>query len=277
MNVKREHIALVVAIGLAACSSVGERPVLAQVAATDRSAPLRQAATPEYVLFVGNSYFYYNDSLHNHVRYMVEAAGLFPPEGPTYKSATIGGAALADHPIDFLVDHRNLRVDHPFDVVVMQDISSASLSQRGQQRFAETVASYSAKVRAVGAEPVLYMTHAYVAPNDRADPQMTDTVARMYVDAGKANRIRVIPVGLAFAEAYRRRPDIKLHQSYDGSHPDLLGTYLAAATVFATLYGISPVGNSYNYFGQVSSEDALFLQQVARDTVSKFEEGKAGA
>ena len=27
---------------------------------------------PERVLYIGNSYFYYNDSLHNHVRRMLE-------------------------------------------------------------------------------------------------------------------------------------------------------------------------------------------------------------
>ncbi len=28
--------------------------------------------TPERVLYIGNSYLYYNDSLHNHVRRMLE-------------------------------------------------------------------------------------------------------------------------------------------------------------------------------------------------------------
>ena len=33
-----------------------------------------QVDNPTRVLFVGNSYFYYNDSLHNHVQRMVAAA-----------------------------------------------------------------------------------------------------------------------------------------------------------------------------------------------------------
>ncbi|MGK0200011.1 MAG: hypothetical protein ACI91J_003301, partial [Yoonia sp.] len=36
-------------------------------------------------------------------------------------------------------------------------------------------------------------------------------------------------------------------------------------------YGASPVGSTYDYFGQVSKEDALFLQTVARDTVQRFQ------
>ena len=31
-----------------------------------------QNVNPERILFVGNSYLYYNDSLHNHLRRMVE-------------------------------------------------------------------------------------------------------------------------------------------------------------------------------------------------------------
>lgn len=262
--------AFAVILALGACTAIGD-PAYSAPTQPNQTASSQQVETPDTILFVGNSYFYYNDSLHNHVRYMVEAAGVLPPDKLTYKSATIGGAALADHPIEHLVDHRNLRVDEPFDVVILQDISSAALSERGRERFARTVKRYAATVRAAGAEPVLYMTHAYVPPNKRASPDMTGQVARMYMEAGEANHLRVIPVGLAFAEAYRRRPDIRLHQAYDGSHPNLLGTYLAAATVFATLYGRSPVGSSYDYFGAVPKDEALFLQQVAQDTVLAFE------
>jgi len=50
----------------------------------------------------------------------------------------------------------------------------------------------------------------------------------------------------------------------------LEGTYLAACVVFASLYNESPVGNSYTYFGEISAEDAAFLQQVAQDVVADF-------
>jgi hypothetical protein len=125
-------------------------------------------------------------------------------------------------------------------------------------------------VRAAGGEPVLYMTPAYVPPHRRYDPGMIGDIASLYVGVGNNIDALVIPVGLAFEEAYRRKPEILLHKTFDGSHPSLLGTYLAAATTFASLYGVSPIGNSYDYFGAVDSEDALFLQQVAQDTVAQF-------
>ena len=89
------------------------------------------------------------------------------------------------------------------------------------------------------------------------------TITRPLIDA------LVIPVGLAFEEAYRRFPDLKLHNR-DGTHPSLLGTYLAACTTFATLYGRSPVGNSYRAEGITDEALATQLQQVAQDVVTQF-------
>lgn len=225
---------------------------------------------PTHILFVGNSYFYYNDSLHNHVERLAIAAGLFKEGDLEYKSATIGGAALSDHNIVHLLDPKNLRVDRPFEVVIMQGGSAAPLSKARRKRFAETATLYAEKVRKAGGEPVLYMTHAYVAPHPRAREDMIEDIASLYIETGNQIDAMVIPVGLAFEEAYRRRPDIRLHTSFDGTHPSMLGTYLASCTVFASLYGVSPAGNSYDYFGDVSADEARFLQEVAQDTVVSF-------
>ncbi|MBT8416317.1 MAG: hypothetical protein KJO42_02670 [Silicimonas sp.] len=108
-----------------------------------------------------------------------------------------------------------------------------------------------------------------VKPHKRFDPNQTAVLEKHYVEAGNANGALVIPVGLAFAESYKRKPDMNLHKAFDGSHPNLLGTYLAASVVYATLYQ-SPVGNGYDYFGKISKEDAAYLQQVAQDTVANF-------
>jgi hypothetical protein len=229
-----------------------------------------QNAKPTHVLFVGNSYLYYNDSLHNHVQRMAVAARLLKDSEISYKSATIGGAALRDHNIDHLLKPANLRVDKSFEVVILQGGSGEPLSERRRQIFADTAADFVKKIRQAGGEPVLYMTHSFVVPHKKYRPGMIQDIASLYIETGNELNVLVIPVGLAFEIAYQRRPDIKLHKSFDGTHPEMLGTYLAAATVFASLYGVSPVGNSYDYFGEVSADDSLFLQTVAWDTVTGF-------
>ena len=45
---------------------------------------------------------------------------------------------------------------------------------------------------------------------------------------------------------------------------------VALFAVSASVYGKSPVGNSYDYYGRIDKDMATFLQQVAFDTVKKF-------
>ena len=224
---------------------------------------------PERILFVGNSYLYYNDSLHNHVVRSVRErhgdAGDF-----VFKSATIGGATLDQHPVAQLLEPGRLNVDEPFDLVVLQGGSGEMLSEARRAKFLELATKHSKTIRATGAEVALYMTPAYVAPHRRASATMTETVRDGYLSVGNELGALVIPVGLAFREAYRRRPDIELHKHFDGSHPTLLGTYLAACVVYATLYQQPAVSIEYDYFGAIPSSDAQFLRQVADDTVATF-------
>ena len=226
--------------------------------------------TPKRILFVGNSYLYYNDSLHNHVRGMVVAADPVSETSLQYKSATIGGAPLAHHDIRHLLEPGHLGMKQPFEVVILQDNSTSALSESGRASFREKVAEFNGEITRRGAKTALYMTHAHVKPSRLASPDMIRKVEEMYVSVGNDVGVFVIPVGLAFEEAYRQRPDIKLHNDYDGSHPDLFGTYLAACVVFASLYAKSPVGNAYDYHGKVDRDTATFLQKVADETVRKF-------
>lgn len=229
-----------------------------------------QVDTPTRVLFVGNSYLYYGDSLHNHVRRMAIAADPSLEKKMAYKSATIGGASLAHHNIDYLTEPGRIGVKEPFELVILQDGSAGPLSEKRRAEFREKVMEYSKIIAERGGKTALYLTHAYVKPHKRARPENIRLTADTYVSVGNEAGALVIPVGLAFEEAYRRKPDMKLHKDYDGSHPDLVGTYLAACTVYASIYGKSPVGNPYDYYGKIDRKTAAFLQQVAHDTVTKF-------
>lgn len=226
--------------------------------------------TPKRILFIGNSYFYYNDSLHNHVRRLAIAGDPSIEKALQYKSATIGGAPLSHHNVQYLLAPGSLGMKQPYDVVILQENSGAALADARRASFREKAIEFSADIDRTGAKTALYMTHAYVKPNKDASPDMIRKVEDMYVSVGNEIGALVIPVGLAFEEAYRRKPDIRLHKDYDGSHPDLIGTYLAACVVYASVYGKSPIGNSYDYYGKVDKETAAFLQKVADDTVRKF-------
>ena len=91
----------------------------------------------------------------------------------------------------------------------------------------------------------------------------------MLLYVGNENQVMVIPVGLAFDLAYRENPNIQLHER-DGTHPNLLGTYLAACTVFASIYDKSSIGIKYDYFGAIKEQDKKFLQRIADEATSNY-------
>lgn len=234
-----------------------------QRAALDNPAPRR-------ILFVGNSYLYYNDSIHNHVKRIAEENGPYKAGDYGYKSATIGGARLSHHNIDSLLEPGRLGIDEPFDLVILQGGSSEPLSEESRQAFEAKAIELNEKIRDTGAEVALYMTHAYVEPHNRFDPNMIEKIEPTYVQTGNRIDALVIPVGLAFERAYKERPEMQLHKAFDGTHPSLLGTYLAACVVYASVYQQPVADIAYDYFGAVSADDARFLRRIADTTVAEF-------
>ncbi|WP_139210099.1 SGNH/GDSL hydrolase family protein [Palleronia pelagia] len=226
------------------------------------------AENPSTILFVGNSYLYYGDSIHNHVVRMARAA--YPDGDFTYKSATISGGYLDQQALDSHLEPGNLGIDEPFDVVILQGHSTATTSDAKMERFTSAVETMADKIEAAGSQPALYMTPAYTEEHGSYDPEMFAGIDEGYTETGNANGALVIPVGLAFELAYAERPDMVLHKEFDGSHPSQLGTYLAAATVYAALYDESAEGNSYDYYGAVPAEDAAFLQSIAERAVETY-------
>ena len=228
-----------------------------------------EKSNPERVLFVGNSYYYYNNSLHNHVSNLVKAADPALGAKLQFKSATIGGSALHQHNIAHLTEPGRIGVSQPFQWVVMQGGSGEPLSVARREVFRKTAASHAELVKARGGQVALYMTHVYVKPHKQQKATNIQATESLYVEVGNEIGALVIPVGLAFEEAYRRDPDLKLHHP-DGTHPSLLGTYLAACTTYAVLYAQTPVGNVYRAEGAIDDALATRLQQVAQDVVTQF-------
>ncbi|MDB3947963.1 MAG: DUF4886 domain-containing protein [Gammaproteobacteria bacterium] len=226
--------------------------------------------TPERVLYIGNSYLYYNDSLHNHVRRMFEEIHSNEIDTSNYKSVTISGSRSWHHNVDYMLNHKNIGADQPFQLVIFQGGSGEANTKLERKIFSNEVEKVVDKIHKSGAEAALYMIHAFVEPHDQAHPTMIEDIKKMYIDAGIKNNALVIPVGIAFENAYKIKPNIKLHKSFDGSHPSMLGTYLASCVVFASITQKTPKGLHYNYFNKISDADKNFLQDIAHMTVESF-------
>jgi len=226
--------------------------------------------TPERVLYIGNSYLYYNDSLHNHVRRMLDEVYESEIDTTNYKSVTISGSRSWHHDIDHSLNYKNLGVKNPFQLVIFQGGSGETNTEKERNIFSDEVSKIVKKIKNAGAEAALYMIHAYVEPHEDKNPGMIENIKQMYIDAGNKNDALVIPVGIAFENAYKAEPSIKLHKDYDGSHPSLLGTYLASCVVFASITGISPLKIEYSYFNEINNIEKEFLQKIAHKSVEDF-------
>ena len=91
--------------------------------------------TPERVLYIGNSYLYYNDSLHNHVRRMLDEVYENKITTSNYKSVTISGSRSWHHNIDYPINHKNLGAKKPFQLVIFQGGSGETDTPQRKRSF----------------------------------------------------------------------------------------------------------------------------------------------
>jgi len=217
------------------------------------------AEQPKNILFIGNSYLYYNNSVHNYVELMLRE---YYASDIETKLSAIGGSRLHHHNIDHLLDFKNLNLDQQIDLLIMQGGSAQVTTKKNQDEFINTAKDYAKKAQNLGIHTALYMTHAYTKADSRYEPNLIEKIKTTYYSAGEASNSIVIPVGLAYEIAYAARPNIKLHH-VDGTHPGPLGTYLAAATVLASITKESPVGIEFNYYDSISDDERAFLQEIA--------------
>ncbi|MFN0182177.1 MAG: hypothetical protein ACKVQR_00010 [Aquabacterium sp.] len=257
--------ALLVAAVLSACSHAPTAPPAPP-------APPLATGAPQSLLWVGNSFFYYNNSLHGHFGRFVSSAGA-QVRGT---SVTISGSGMDWHDLPSLlrpggigrysfVGDNEIRFNPPgrqFDTVILMDCSQCPVHPQLKQAFHDTVRRNAEIARAQGVRPVLFMSWAY-----KDKPEMTEQLAAEYTAAGRANGAQVIPVGLAFARAIALRPDVELYVA-DKRHPSLAGTYLAAATTYAALFDRNPM--SATDTAGLPADLARTLRQAAWDAVQAY-------
>lgn len=237
------------------------------------------------VLYVGNSYIYFNN-LPALVEQISAALG-----GPVLRghAHTYGGATLQrildDTPIDSLLAHGTAR-GTAWAWVVLQEQSTLGTAYDPDtgtlgraDAFHAATRALAARVRAAGAEPLLYMTWARAA-----FPGQTAVLSRAYRAVGAELDVPVAAVGEAWAAVRQLRLDYPLYIS-DGAHPTAAGSYLAACVVYAAITGQRPVGAPaeltgapWDYGGVLASSyptvlvtlpeaDAALLQRVAWEVV----------
>jgi hypothetical protein len=259
------------AVGAALIALAGTTPATAQVKPKLMETGVEH---PHSAIYIGNSFFYYNNSLHNHVTRLIRAAD------PKYRfratSVTISGSGSDWHDVgsyfrpnaigrySFAPGNKIVfnKLERLFDLAIMMDCSQCPVHPQLKPVFFEQMKRHADTVRKYGAKPVFFMSWAY------ADvPAMTAQLADAYTAAANSSDAFVIPAGLAFAKAVALRPALNLYIA-DKRHPTLAGTYLAAATAYGALFRKSPVGLKYT--AGLDQETAEYLQTAAWQTLQEY-------
>ena len=244
-----------------------------------QTAPAVKTLAPERptsFLFIGNSFYYFNNGITRHIAGLERGLGV-PVRRATM--ATIGGSGLDWHDVEsyfrpgavgsYEFDEKNDIVFAPagkvYDAAVMMDCSQCPIHPKLAPVFVKQVKLDAEIVRRHGGIPILFMSWAYA---DK--PEMTAQLAEAYTRAGNDNGALVVPAGLAFARALQGRPDVKLYIA-DNRHPTLAGTYLAAATTYAAIQGRSPEASTYT--AGLEADLASYLRSVAWATVQAYYSG----
>lgn len=223
MRALRAMLAALVSIALVACAH-------ARQAAPD--------ARPIHVLFIGNSYTYFN----NLPVLLGELARSGGQRAVETRMVAPGGFTLKDHwEKKQAVEALHERT---WDYIALQDQSTLGISYLldGKVRvtsddlFHPWAVRWAAEITKVGATPIFYLTWAR---RDTPDDQAALNYA--YIRAARESHARVAPVGMAWAQVRRQHPSLGLYVE-DGSHPSAAGSYLAACTLYAVLFGRSPEG-----------------------------------
>lgn len=221
------------------------------------------------VLFIGNSFTYYND-----MPSMVDSIARTQKRPMKIVSITKGGERLRGH----LKNEKLLKLlkRGGWDFVVVQEQSSdpamhSSLVARDVYPAAHKIDSFI-HVGSPQAKTIFYMTwgHKYGLRKPSPDYWLANTYEGMqqrlvssYLEMAYDNNALCAPVGLAWREVRHGRPYMALYRP-DCYHPSVAGSYLAANVIYTTMF---PKRYQTAYLAGLDPTDAEYLQQMAQNAV----------
>jgi hypothetical protein len=222
-------------------------------------APPTTQPQPIRILFIGNSYTFYNGSLPAIVQAMARAQG----KNVQCDSSVSGGKSLEWHWNQGKA--RQAIAKGPWNFIVLQDYSLQAIIKPRLLR--EYGMMFCDLIKSTGAKPVFFMTWAR-----QNQPEKQQTITDVYEQAARASQAGIAPVGLAWQRCLRQHREIKLHQN-DRSHPTPAGSYLAGCVFYDTFFGppVRPFPAAID-LGKVKLDlppsQARMLQEIAAETVA---------
>ncbi len=229
-------------------------------------ANLYEAKKQTNILFIGNSYTYRNEmpDIFEHIAISMGRQ--------VYVSSATKGKAT------FRIQSKRTEVynairSKEWDYVIVQG-SSRDMLATEEELNDDTFPALKKIFKAIRknrrrTKILFYMTWGYkdgYKPYGEADSyeKMSLKVRDGYLDLKKKYRFGVVPVGMAWRDSRRKRPDVNLYIK-DGAHPSYKGSYLAASCFYSAIFNESAIGSTY--YGVLCPRICYYLQSVGSRNV----------
>lgn len=230
---------------------------------------------PKALLYVGNSFFFFNNGAHRFARRLLQKA----PNPPKFRCnmVAINGASLSWHDVEsyfrphaissYVINDQNEVVfrdpnEQLWDSVLLHDSSQGPIHPTMGEDFKKFAKLDAEICRKHNATPIFVISWAYA---DK--PEMTAQLADAITTVANDNDAIAVPAGLAFALARQKMPEVPLYIS-DKRHPTPAGSYLLACTIISSLFGIDT--REIHFDTEIEPELAAFLRDVAQETCDRF-------
>ncbi|NCT09070.1 MAG: hypothetical protein GW772_03180 [Flavobacteriia bacterium] len=215
------------------------------------------------VLFVGNSFTYYNN-LPQVVSAMAKSQDIIIET----KHSTVGGSSLENHWKGERGTQTRVMIElEKWDYVVFNNHSLSAINKPTD--FIEYGKKFAELVRTKGAEPIFMMTWAY-----KSNPLMLPEIEKMYKTLCDQTKSDFVPGGPLFASSLNYRPDLELF--HDNIHPSSNGTYLLGLAFYKYFTGKSvntiptniatlDTNGQILYLVFMNDLDAIFMRQLVNE------------
>ncbi len=217
------------------------------------------------VLFVGNSYTYYN--------ILPEMfADLSKSSGRRVEvDMSVGGGYSLEQHVSLPYVIRNISKPKWTYVVLQEQSMIPTIEHYRSNSMYPAARSLDSLIRVSGGKTVLFMTWArrdggaqcigsYCSTAFKDFFQMQDTLNSAYVSLANELSAILCPVGMAWKLAIQENPFFQLWDD-DGSHPSAAGSYLTACTFYSVLFNANPEG--LDYLGGLARSEAASCQRLA--------------
>ena len=227
---------------------------------------------PKSVLFIGNSYTYYND-LEVIVARLASADVVY---SLFTERTAVGSYKLVEHALrpETILAIKSRK----WDLIVLQEMSTLPITNLNE--FSDGAKKLDQIIKETRPDfngMLLYTTWgrrdvageaSMTARGITTFNQMQDALSSAYLQVGKERNAEVAPVGIAWQKVRSSYEGIIDLYNSDGTHPSFAGSYLTACVFFASICDRSPVGNTYKE--TLKQDVADILQKKAYEAYLEY-------